>query len=88
MSGAHQLQGQYLAGDGCAVKVKGSTDIIGILALIFAYCVFDSSYLAEYAMLLADICYWRTLQAGNTTVIQILCVETDSHCYTAELNLV
>jgi len=59
MSSAHQLQGQYLAGDGCAVKVKGSTDIIGtaILALIFAYCVFDSSYLAEYAMLLADICY-------------------------------
>ena len=56
VSSTGQLQGQYLAGDGCVSKVGGSTDLTAaVLVLILAYYVFDSIFPAEYAMLLATL---------------------------------
>lgn len=54
MSGSGSLQGQYIVGDGCTIKIEARrSTTYGLLALLLSYYVFDANYPAQYAMLLA-----------------------------------
>ena len=54
LSGSGSLQGQYIVGDGCVIKVEARrSTAYGLLALLLSYYVFDANYPTQYAMLFA-----------------------------------
>jgi hypothetical protein len=54
LTSSGELQGQYIVGDGCAIKVDAQhSTMFGLLALLMCYYVFDINYPQQYAMVLA-----------------------------------
>jgi hypothetical protein len=48
------LQGQYIVGDGCVIKIESArSTLFSVLCLLLSYYVFDINYPQQYSMLLA-----------------------------------